>query len=299
MLTRSRAKYVVCAAGISGKPTIQWSEDHEPETFETNLLDVCNLIRLCRDRGRHLTYLGSGLVYSSASADKLASDSKRAGTVAATTAAAAASSTTVCSDVAPMAPRTEREQPDLVAKVYCRYRVMLEDIIRRVYPTDLLYLRLIYPCTFDGHPKCFFQKMLGRTSNVNNVAVSLTVVPDLFPLLPTLIEEKRATGILNFVSPGAIELPALLATAGVRHSVAPTPSTPLASEVLCTHKLCELVDGDAASNTGKASKIPSLAESMPHYVARYLKLQEVQEVHHKQASHGTVGARAWADEQES
>jgi len=288
MLTRSRAKYVVCAAGISGKPTIQWSEDHEPETFETNLLDVCNLIRLCRDRGRHLTYLGSGLVYSSISAVKLVSDGKRAETVAAT-AAAAASTTTIYSDVSTMAPRTEQEQPDLVAKVYCRYRVMLEDIIRRVYPTDLLYLRLIYPCTFDGHPKCFFQKMLGRTSNVNNVAVSLTVVPDLFPLLPMLIEEKRATGILNFVSPGAIELPALLATAGVKHSVAPTPSTPLASEVLCTHKLCELLGGDAAADTGKTSKIPSLAESMPRYVARYLQSQELQQKH---ASHGPVGARA-------
>jgi len=107
--------------------------------------------------------------------------------------------------------------------------------------------------------------------------------------VPTLIEEKRATGILNFVSPEAIELPALLATAGVKHSVAPTPSTPLASEVLCTHKLCELVGGDAAADTGKASKIPSLAESMPRYVARYLQSQELQQKH---ASHGPVGARA-------
>ena len=254
LLARSRAKYVICAAGISGKPTIQWSEEHEPETFETNLLDVCNLIRLCRDSGKHLTYLGSGLVYSSASAQPL--PGRQEGTA--------------------MAPRTEEEQPDLVAKVYCRYRVMLEDVIRRVYPTDLLYLRLIYPCTFDGHPKCFFQKMLGRTSNVNNVDVSLTVVPDLFPLLPHLIEERQATGILNFVSPGAIKLPALLAAAGVKHGVAPTLSTPLASEVLCTRKLCELAEGSrgAASKTGAGSPIPSLAETVPRLLARYNKIQE-------------------------
>jgi len=52
---------------------------------------------------------------------------------------------------------------------------------------------------------------------------------------------------------------------------------------------CELVGGDAAADTGKASKIPSLAESMPRYVARYLQPQEVQQKH---ASHGPVGARA-------
>jgi 3,5-epimerase/4-reductase len=242
VITRSRAKYVVCAAGISGKPTIQWSEDHELETFETNMLDTCNLIRLCRDADVHLTYLGSALVYASASATKVDSIAVTEEGVGATL------------------PRGEEEEPDLVAKVYCRYRVMLEQIIRRVYKDDVLYLRLIYPCTFDGHPKCFFQKMLGRTSHVNNVGVSLTVVPDLFPLLPRLIEEQRATGILNFVNPGAVKLPALLEAAGAEYTVAPTSSASLASEVLCTAKLCDLLGEKAVS---------PLSESIPRYVATH------------------------------
>jgi len=245
LITRSGAKYVVCAAGISGKPTIQWSEEHEPETFETNMLDSCNLIRLCRDAGVHLTYLGSGLVYSSASATKVDS-------IAATEA-----------DAMPTLPRTEEEEPDLVAKVYCRYRVMLEQVIRRVYKDDLLYLRIIYPCTFDGHPKCFFQKMLGRTSNVNNVGVSLTVVPDLFPLLPRLIEERRATGIVNFVNQGAVKLPTLLEAADVKHTVAPTSSASLASEVLCTAKLADLVG---------EKDLRALSESVARYVTMHKRM---------------------------
>ena len=150
-----------------------------------------------------------------------------------------------------------------MAKVYCRYRVMLEQVIRRVYVKDILYLRLIYPCTFDGHPKCFFQKMLGRTSNVNNVSVSLTVVPDLFPLLPRIIEEKRATGIINFVSKGAVKLPALLDAAGLKHTVASTSSASLASEVLCSAKLRDLL--------GEESVRP-LSESVPCYAAMYKRM---------------------------
>lgn len=237
-IARSRAKYVVCAAGISGKPTIQLSEEHEPETLETNMLDTCNLIRLCRNADVHLTYLGSGLVYSSRSA------TNNVNSIAATVEIS----------------RTEEEEPDLVAKVYCRYRVMLEQVIRRVYKDDLLYLRLLYPCTFDGHPKCFFQKMLSRTSNVNNVGVSLTVVPDLFPLLPRLIEDRRATGIVNFVSQGAVKLPALLEAAGVKHTVAPMSSASLASEVLCTAKLCDLVGEEC---------LRPLSESIPRYAAMH------------------------------
>ncbi len=163
----------------------------------------------------------------------------------------------------PTLPRTEEEEPDLVAKVYCRYRVMLEQVIRRVYKDDLLYLRIIYLCSFDGHPKCIFQKMLGRTSNVNNVGVSLTVVPDLFPLLPRLIEERRATGIGNFVIQGAAKLPTLLEAADVKHTVAPTSSASLASEVLCTAELADLVGEE---------DLRALSESVARYVTMHKRM---------------------------
>jgi hypothetical protein len=59
-VTKSRAKYVICAAGISGRPTIDWCDEHEQETFETNYLDVLNLMRTARECGVHLTIFGSG-----------------------------------------------------------------------------------------------------------------------------------------------------------------------------------------------------------------------------------------------
>jgi len=163
-IKKSGAKYVICAAGISGRPTIEWSETHEEETYKTNYLGVLNLMDVCKDV--HLTILGSGLVYTGKKT-----------------------------------LYTEDDPPDLTTKVYCRWRVALEKVLR----PNVLYLRIIYPCTFDGHPKCFYQKMLARRDSVHDTVVPLTVIPSLFPRLPKLIESGD-TGIFNFVNEGTISL---------------------------------------------------------------------------------------------
>lgn len=219
VLKRSQARYVICCAGISGKPTIQWSETHDTETFETNMLDACNLIRLCHRMGKHLTYFGSGLVYAF-----------REGA------------------------RTESELPDWTGRVYCRYRVMLEEVIRHAYAAhQLLYLRVLYPCAFDGSASCFFEKMLARVHNVNASRVSLTILPDLLPLLPDMIEVKKLTGILNFVNPGSITLSELLHAANVDHCLSFSAANPRVSEVLDTTTLLGVV-GDVSDVRESATR---------------------------------------------
>jgi 3,5-epimerase/4-reductase len=165
-IEKSGARYVICAAGISGRPTIDWCETHEDETYKTNYLDVLNLMEVCSNV--HLTIFGSGAVYSGKKARY-----------------------------------TEDDPPDLDTKVYSKYRVMLEKNLR----PNVLYLRIMYPCTFDGHSKCFYQKMLGRKGNVHDVHISITSVPHLFPLLPELM---GCTGIFNFVLDGTISLKTLV-----------------------------------------------------------------------------------------
>lgn len=165
-IAKSGARYVICAAGISGRPTIDWCETHEEETYKTNYLDVLNLMEICKDV--HLTIFGSGAVYSGAKTRY-----------------------------------TEDDPPDFESKVYSKYRVLLE---RNLKP-NVLYLRIMYPCTFDGHPKCFYQKMLGRKGNIHDASVSITSVPHLFPLIPDLVNH---TGIFNFVLKGPVSLKRLV-----------------------------------------------------------------------------------------
>jgi dTDP-4-dehydrorhamnose 3,5-epimerase-like enzyme/dTDP-4-dehydrorhamnose reductase len=171
-IVKSRAKYVVCAAGISGKPTIEWSETHEEETYKVNFLGVLDLMRLTQELQIHCTIFGSGQVFKG---DKQV--------------------------------YTEEDTADQTNKVYTKWRTELEKQIP--FYKNVLYLRIIYPCTLDGNPKCFLSKMVARATTVHPVSVSLTIVPCLFPKLSQL-SKQGITGILNFVNEGTISLPHML-----------------------------------------------------------------------------------------
>lgn len=165
-IIKSGAKFVICAAGISGRPTIDWCDAHEEETKKTNYDDMLTLIEICRGLKVHLTIFGSGGVYSGKKS-----------------------------------VYTEDDPPDFDQKVYFKYRIMLE---QKLEP-HVLYLRIMYPCTFDGNPKCFYQKIWSRRNNLHDVSVSITSTRDLFPLIPELVENNN-TGIYNFVNRGTISL---------------------------------------------------------------------------------------------
>lgn len=168
-----KPKYVVSAAGISGKPTIDWCETHKEETFDSNFTQQLHLIHTCKKLGIHLTILGSAMVYDG---EKFF---------------------------------TEEDVPDYVSLYYCKTRVLLENVIRELYMEDVLYLRIIYPVTKDSHSKCFIEKIRNRKSNIHDTSVSLTVVPSLFPKIPELFK-RGITGILNFTNEGSIKLNEIL-----------------------------------------------------------------------------------------
>jgi len=215
-LEKSGAKYVVCAAGISGRPTIQWCETHELETIGTNFLSVLELMETCEDV--HLTIFGSGAVYSGSE---------------------------------PV--YTEEDPPDFFETVYSKWRCRLEEHVKG----HVLYLRIMYPCTFDSHPKCFQTKMRARRGNVHDAQVSITPVPFLFPHLPTLIE-RGLEGIFNFVSDGPISL-ATIAGDPAPHGAATRGGYELSAQKLSAFipvikttevfQICDsLLPGDSASS---------------------------------------------------
>jgi 3,5-epimerase/4-reductase len=171
-IVKSSARFVVCAAGISGKPTIDWCEQNEAETYESNYVGVVNLLSLTLSLNVHTTIFGSGLIYSGTKA-----------------------------------VYTEDDVGDNNKKVYSKWRIELEKVIP-MYP-NALYLRILYPVTLDGHPKCFLTKMLGRAHSVHPIKVPLTVVPDMFPKISLLCIAK-ACGIYNFVNEGTISLVRML-----------------------------------------------------------------------------------------
>ena len=172
-LSLYKPKYVICAAGISGKPTLEWSETNKYQTYKTNVLDTLNLIEICKDLNIHITVYGSGGIYKG--------DGLR--------------------------EYTETDVPNNFNKIYSKYRIILEECIANY--ENVLYLRIQYAISGDGHPKCFMTKMLNRTNNLHNVPVNVTHMPTMLPVLIELIENGN-TGTFNFVNPGHVHLPNLI-----------------------------------------------------------------------------------------
>lgn len=177
-----RPKYIVSAAGISGKPTIDWCESHKSETLFTNVTCQLNLINLCKELGIHLTIIGSGAVFDG---DKLF---------------------------------TEKDIPNYVGTFYSKTRSILEGIIRDVYNENVLYLRLLYPITCDGDSMCFLEKLKTRVSNIHDTKITVSVLPSLLPKLHLLLEQKL-TGILNFVNDEITSPSELLSMCNIEHTI--------------------------------------------------------------------------------
>lgn len=198
-----KPKYVICAAGISGRPTIAWCEDNEKETYNINYLYMLNLAKICDDLKIHLTIYGSSIVYK----DGI---------------------------------HNEEDEPDNDKYVYTRFRILLEKSLK-IYK-NILYLRIQYPVSFNGHPKCFMSKTLTRLNNINDQEINITLIPQLFPYISKLVENGHI-GILNFVSPGTISIIKLLENYkmfrnnSIEYNVVKFPQT---SGILDTTKLCNI-----------------------------------------------------------
>ena len=63
-LDRVRPSRVVHAAGITGRPNIDWCESNVLETTRVNCYGTLNVIDLCFRRGIHVTYFSSGVCQS-------------------------------------------------------------------------------------------------------------------------------------------------------------------------------------------------------------------------------------------
>lgn len=156
-----KPKYVISAAGISGKPTIQWCEENKYETLHVNLTCQLTLAKWCDDIGSHLTIIGSGSIYRNPRVYK------------------------------------EEDEPDYIDLFYCKTRILLEQALDK---NKVLYLRVMYPISNDGHPKCFLSKLKTRLNSIHNTQINFTYLPIMIgKVLPELVH-KQITGIFNFVN---------------------------------------------------------------------------------------------------
>jgi len=163
---------IINAAGITGRPHIDWCEDHKQETIRANIIGALNLIDIAYIKNLHITHLGTGCVY-----DFDEKHPKYSGI-----------------------GFTEEDEANHYTSFYCATKIYLEKLMLN-YP-NLLHLRVRMPLSHDLNPRNFIVKITSY-ERVINEPNSLSVLEDLLPIAVDMTL-RGLKGNYNFVNPGAI-----------------------------------------------------------------------------------------------
>ena len=63
-IKQHKPDFIINAAGITGRPTVDWCEDHKQETLRANVLGALNLVDVAYTFGIHVTNFATGCIYT-------------------------------------------------------------------------------------------------------------------------------------------------------------------------------------------------------------------------------------------
>lgn len=163
--------YIINAAGIVGKPNVDWCEEHKAETIRVNVIGTLNLVDIANSYNIHVTNISTGCIYEY--------DEKH-----------------------PMGSGigfTEIEEPNFKGSFYSRTKIQMEALLLE-YP-NVLNLRIKMPISSELD-KGFVGKII-RYKKVINIPNSLCILDDLLPIAVDMTL-KGIKGNFNFVNPGTL-----------------------------------------------------------------------------------------------
>ncbi|TSC58118.1 MAG: hypothetical protein Greene041619_807, partial [Candidatus Peregrinibacteria bacterium Greene0416_19] len=169
LLDDSKPDVVINAAGKTGRPNVDWCEDHKRETLRSNVTGALVLLEECVQRDLYLVHLSSGCIY----------DGNNGG-----------------------GGFSEDDPPNFFGSFYSRTKAWSDQAMRdfAAHPGGgVLTFRLRMP--FDGSTdeRNLIMK-LRKYPRVLDVQNSITHIPDFLTVAHTLIERRR-TGVYNIVNP--------------------------------------------------------------------------------------------------
>jgi len=171
-ITRCKPTHILNAAGITGRPNVDWCESHKREVVQTNVLGTLNLIDIAHSNGIHVTNFATGCIYS------YDAEHTRQGT-----------------------GFKETDTANFRGSYYSNTKAMVEELIQQY--DNVLQLRLRMPiddCLLNTRN---FVYKIANYEKVVDIPNSMTVLNELIPLA---IQGacRKLTGIYNFTNPGVI-----------------------------------------------------------------------------------------------
>lgn len=153
-------------AGKTGKPNVDWCEEHKMETISSNVVAPLILARACEELGIYMMHIGSGCVYTG--------DKNGFG-------------------------YTECDEPTFDGSFYSRTKAWSEAMLKE-FP--ILQLRLRMPLDSVPSERNFITKIT-TYKKVISVPNSISVISD-FILATNMLIQKKAVGVYNVTNPGTI-----------------------------------------------------------------------------------------------
>ncbi len=170
-LVETHPDRVVLAAGITGRPNVDWCESHKEETYRINVTGTVHLVQECARLGIHITNFATGCIFEYDETHPIGGPGF-----------------------------TETDSPNFTKSFYSHTKALAE--AQTASLSGHLLLRVRMPITANGAPRCFLTK-IANYPKIVDVPNSVTVLPTLLPLAVELIESGDV-GIYNFVNPGPV-----------------------------------------------------------------------------------------------
>ncbi len=165
--------HVLNAAGVTGRPNVDWCESHKEETIRTHVIGILNLVDVCRENHIHVTNFATGCIYSYDDSHPIGSGKGF----------------------------TESDPPNFNGSYYSRTKGMVETLLKEY--DNLLQLRLRMPISSDLASGRNFVYKIVNYEKVVNIPNSMSVLDELLPAAVKMASES-VTGIFNFTNPGVI-----------------------------------------------------------------------------------------------
>lgn len=158
---------VLNAAGKTGRPNVDWCENHREETMLVNVSGAINVATACSLQNIYCVHVGSGCVYSG--------DNEGNGF-------------------------SEEDSPNFDGSFYSKTKILSEKALKEF---NVLQLRVRIPIEGKSCSKNVIDKLL-KYEKLISMENSFTVVEDFLPATYELIKRKE-TGVFNMTNCGSMD----------------------------------------------------------------------------------------------
>ncbi|VFQ64362.1 unnamed protein product [Cuscuta campestris] len=165
--------HVFNAAGVTGRPNVDWCESHKTETIRTNVVGTLTLADVCRENGLLMMNFATGCIF-----EYDASHPEGSGI-----------------------GFKEEDTPNFAGSFYSKTKAMVEELLKEY--ENVCTLRVRMPISSDlNNPRNFITK-IARYNKVVNIPNSMTVLDELLPISIEMAK-RNLRGIWNFTNPGVV-----------------------------------------------------------------------------------------------